>query len=233
MQRPIRVGCVLANRLSANPLWNVLIIEAGGDEPFLMSVPSTVQFWQQSNKFNWMYRTDNNNGKNRFCLSMSNQEGPFSRGKVMGGSSVINFMIYTRGNARDYDGWAKMGADGWSYNDVRPFFEKFENKLLPDDEDGVVDESRNRGPVRVSYVNYQSPISKAFVESVVELGMPVVDYNGPKQMGVSRLQSTTQNGLRVSSNRAYIDPIRSKRTKILIDEQTKRAYGVEMETASY
>lgn len=225
-------GCVLANRLSENPLWNVLLIEAGGDEPLLMGIPSAVQFWQLSDNFNWLYRTDNASGHNQFCLSLSNQECPYSRGKVMGGSSVLNFMIYTRGNVRDYDEWAKMGADGWSYDDVLPFFEKFENILISDGD-------KNRGPV--SYVDYQSPISKAFIDSLVELGLPVIDYNGPKQVGVSRIQTTTNNGWRVSSNRAYIEPIRSKRlnlhirtrtqvTKILIDEHTKRAYGVECNT---
>lgn len=229
-------GCVLANRLSENPKWTVLLIEAGGDEPLLMSIPSTVQFWQLSDRFNWMYRTDNGSGQNRFCLSMLNQECPFSRGKVMGGSSVLNFMIYTRGNARDYDEWTDMGADGWSYDDVLPFFEKFENILISDGD-------TNRGPVPVSYVNYQSPISKAFIDSLVEFGLPVVNYNGRKQAGVSRIQTTTKNGWRVSSNQAYIEPIRSKRpnlhirtrsqvTRILIDPHTKRAYGVECNTAA-
>lgn len=229
-------GCVLANRLSENSLWNVLLIEAGGDEPLLMGIPSAVQFWQLSDKFNWLYRTDNASGRAQFCLSMSQQECPFSRGKVMGGSSVLNFMIYTRGNARDYNEWTEMGADGWSYDDVLPFFEKFENILISDG-------AKKRGPVPVSYVNYQSPISKAFIDSLVEFGLPVVDYNGPKQVGVSRIQTTTQNGWRVSSNRAYIEPIRSKRpnlhirtrsqvTKILIDAHSKRAYGVEFNTAA-
>lgn len=226
-------GCVLANRLSENPKWNVLLIEAGGDEQMLMDVPSFVSSLQSFETSNWQYRTDNASENSRYCLAMENQQCLFPRGKVMGGSSVLNYMIYTRGNPNDYDGWAKMGAVGWSYKDVLPIFEKLEHKIMNGGHDA------HEGPVPVSYVNYQSKISEYFIDAAVELGLPVVDYNGPKQVGVSRIQTTTKNGWRVSSNRAYIDPVRSNRsnlhirtrsqvTKILIDEQTKRAYGVEL-----
>lgn len=232
-------GCVLANRLSENPHWNVLLIEAGADEQMLMDVPSFVSFLQSSESANWKYRTNNDSGNSRYCLAMVNQQCVFPRGKVMGGSSVLNYMIYTRGNPKDYDNWANMGAVGWSYKDVLPVFEKLEHKILNRSHESHEGHEGDEGPVPVSYVDFQTKISELFIDATVELGLSVVDYNGQTQAGVSRIQTTTKNGWRVSSNRAYIDPVRSKRpnlhirtrsqvTKILIDQQTKRAYGVEL-----
>lgn len=141
---------------------------------------------------------------------------------------------YTRGNKKDFDDWEKMGNPGWSFADLLPYFKKFENYQIPNSDPNFYGTS---GPVTVSYVNYKSVLSTAFIDGMKELGLPEVNYNGKKQVGVSHIQTTTKNGYRVSSNRAYIDPIRSRPnlhiqsatlvTKVLIDEVKKVATGVE------
>ena len=168
-------------------------------------------------------------------MGMDNQQCNWPRGKVMGGSSVLNYMIYTRGNHRDFDNWAKMGNVGWSYKDVLPYYKKVENFSVPDsphesyhNQDGYLD---------VSYVPYKTKIADAIIEASKQLGLKYVDYNGPTQVGVSRLQVTMRDGVRASSSRAYLHPIRERPnlhvkkeamvSKILIDPKTKQALGVE------
>lgn len=127
-----------------------------------------------------------------------------------------------------------MGNPGWSFDDVLPYFKKIENYQIPNSDPNFYGSS---GPVTVSYVNYKSFLSTAFIDAMKELGLPEINYNGKKQIGVSHIQSTTKNGYRISSNRAYIDPIKTRQnlhiqpatfvTKILIDEGKKIATGVE------
>lgn len=127
-----------------------------------------------------------------------------------------------------------MGNPGWGFDDVLPYFKKLENYRIPNSDPNYYGSS---GPVTVSYVDYKSVISTAFIDGMKELGLPEVNYNGKKQVGVSHIQTTTKDGYRVSSNRAYIDPIKSRQnlhvqaatlvTKILIDEVKKVATGVE------
>lgn len=225
-------GCAIAGRLSENPKWNVLLIEAGQEEGTMMDVPLFVQFLQRSPKLNWGYKTEPSDSS---CLAMSGKMCNWPRGRVMGGSSVLNYMIYTRGNRYDFDHWAEMGADGWSFKDVLPVFQKMENSFIPAEEGSLA--GRN-GPLSVTYVDYRSNLSKAFMDGSQELGLNLVNYNDKTQVGVSYLHSTTKNGYRHSSNRAYIDPVRHRKnlhvktksqvTRILIDEKTKTATGVEL-----
>lgn len=223
-------GCVLANRLSENSNWTVLLIEAGPDQTTIMDVPMFVQYLQLSDSINWKYLSERS--ENEYCQSMHNNQCHLPRGKVMGGSSVLNYMIYTRGNRRDYDGWAEKGNVGWSFDEVRPFFEKFENNTTPEAGLGV------GGPVTISYPSYRSKMGSGFVEALLEMGLQQRNYNGEKQVGVSYMQTTTKEGYRVSANRAYIDPVRgrtnlhistrSQVTKIIVDPITKRAKGVQI-----
>ncbi|KAG4065528.1 hypothetical protein HA402_013298 [Bradysia odoriphaga] len=224
-------GCALANRLSENPKWNVLLIEAGKSENKWMDVPIFDVLVQGSDKLDWKYKTETSKS---YCLAMENNQCKFPRGKVMGGSSAMNFMMYTRGNKRDYDDWEKMGSTGWSFDDVLPYFKKLENYQIPNSDPSFYGSA---GPVTVQYVNYKSLLSTAFIDGMKELGLSEINYNGKEQVGVSHIQSTTKDGVRVSSNRAYIDPIISRPnlhvqsstlvTKILIDEVKKAAIGVE------
>lgn len=226
-------GCVLANRLTENPKWNVLLIEAGPQETTIMDVPLVVQLLQMSDNINWKYKTEKSDS---YCLSMVNGQCKFPRGKVMGGSSVLNYMIYTRGNRKDFDRWAKLvGNDGWSFDEILPYFKLLENSTIPK----AQPLAGANGVVPISFVNYKSIMGQSFINASIELGLSSVNYNEEHQIGVSYIQTTTKNGFRVSANKAYIDPIRSVRsnlhiktktmvTKILIDELTRQAYGVEL-----
>ena len=224
-------GCALANRLTENPDWNVLLIEAGDRENLLMDVPLMVQYLQRNRQVDWSYQTQPSNSS---CLAMNKNRCNWPRGRVMGGSSVLNYMIYTRGNKRDFDKWEEMGATGWSYDDVLPYFKKLEDSKV---EHADKDYAGYGGPVTVSEVKWKSEMSQAFVKAGLEKGWPYIDYNGPTQIGVSYLQTSTKDGRRASSNVAYLYPIRNRKnlfvrknsqvTKILIDHGTKTATGVQ------
>ncbi|XP_073831325.1 glucose dehydrogenase [FAD, quinone]-like [Musca autumnalis] len=200
-----------------------------------MDIPIMAHLWQGNPLVDWHYRTQ---PSNEYCLGMAHQQCIFSRGKVMGGSSVLNYMIYTRGNRRDYDTWSALGNEGWSYQEVLPYFKKLEDSMIPNADADFVGHG---GPVKISYIKYRSPIAKAFLQAVQEDGLSLVDYNGRQQIGVSYVQTTTDQRYRWSSNRAYLYPLKGKRpnlhikkfshvTKILIDPQTKVAHGVRFES---
>jgi choline dehydrogenase len=225
-------GSAVANRLTRNSGWNVLLIEAGRSENFVMDIPVLATLHQFSDA-NWKYKMQ---PSNTVCLGMEERQCTSPRGKVVGGSSTINFMIYTRGNRRDYDYWEELGNAGWGYRNVLPYFLEIENMTIPE----LAKDTRyhsTRGEVVISYAPYRTPLSDAFVEGGVELGHRIVDYNGEAQTGFSYLQTTTGNGTRWSANRAFLFPIRNRKnfhlkkrsqvTRILIDPKTKTAYGVE------
>lgn len=217
-------GCAVANRLSENPGWTVLLLEAGRNENLLMDVPMMVHYLQGYD-INWAYKTERSE---RFCLAMNNNQCNWPRGKVMGGSSVLNYMVYTRGNYRDYDNWANLGNAGWDYSNVSYYFRKLENNIA----NGITPNFHGKnGPVTVSNINYKSATSKAFVRSGIERGFNYVDYNGPHQTGFSFLQATIANGTRQSTNVAYLHPISGRKnlhvkkfshvTKLIIDSERK------------
>lgn len=158
------------------------------------------------------------------------------RGKALGGTSVINYMIYNRGNARDFNRWSEAGNKGWSYKEVLPYFKKSERANLRGKENSTY--HGRSGLLNVEDVPYRSPIVHAFVKASKELGHKEVDYNGAEQVGVSYVQATTRRGFRDSAARAFIDsPLKqrpnlhvltsSRVTKVLIDPVSKEAYGVE------
>ncbi|XP_055845319.1 glucose dehydrogenase [FAD, quinone] [Episyrphus balteatus] len=225
-------GCVLANRLSENPNWTVYLLEAGGTENIAHLMPVMAAFLQGTHS-NWNYKSV---PQKRSCLGMRNNECFLPRGKVLGGSSSINYMIYNRGNKRDYDRWAKAGNVGWSYNEVLPYFLRSERANLQGLENSPY---HNRsGLLSVEDVDFRSAMVHAFVKGTQEAGHKYTDYNGETQLGVSYVQATTLNGKRHSAAKSYIDPIRYRRknlhvitlarvTKILIDPKTKSAYGVD------
>ena len=222
-------GCTLANRLSENPKWNVLLIEAGDSENFLMDVPMLVHYLQETD-VNWGYKTERSD---KFCLGMKNNQCNWPRGKVMGGSSVLNYMVYTRGNRKDFENWSDLGNPGWDYENVTQYFRKLENNIVP----SASPNYRGKGgPVTVSNIPYKSASASAFVRAGVEKGYNYVDYNGPKQVGFAYLQATVKDGKRQSTNVAYLYPIKGRKnlhvkknshvTKLLIDN-SKNVYGVQ------
>jgi len=225
-------GCVLANRLSEVLNWEVLLIEAGGKENYIMDIPLAAQLLQFT-EANWKYSME---PSGNVCLGMKSEKCTLPRGKVMGGSSTINYMIYTRGNRHDYDRWEKLGNNGWGYKDVLPYYLKLENMMIPElGEDKLY--HATTGELPVTYAPYRTPLADAFLKAGKEIGQRVVDYNGKTQVGFSYLQTTTRNGTRWSASRAFLHPIRHRRnlhiskwslvTNILIDRDTKTAYGVE------
>lgn len=225
-------GSVVANRLSGNSDWNVLLIEAGRPENYIMNVPIMATLFQLSDA-NWKYKMEPSDS---VCLGMENRQCTCPRGKVVGGTSVVNFMIYTRGNKRDYNYWEELGNSGWGYKDVLPYFLEIEDMTIPE----LAKDTRYHstgGEVTISYNSFRTPLAEAFVEGGRELGHRIVDYNGETQTGFSFLQTTKRNGTRWSASRAFLHPIRNRKnfhlkkrsqvTKILIDPSTKTAYGVE------
>lgn len=226
-------GATLAARLSEIPRAKVLLIEAGYHESFFMDIPILVYFLQLMDNINWKFRTK---PSKKYCLGMIDNSCNWPRGKVLGGSSVLNYMIATRGGAEDYDRWAEMGNKGWAYKDVLRYFKKLETINIPDVESDITYRG-TEGPLHVSTSPYRTQLAKAFLRAGQELGYPIVDYNGKNMIGFSYLQSTTTNGTRMSSNRAYLHPIRRRRNlhvtlesmvkKVLIDRRTNRTTGVE------
>ncbi|KAF3430485.1 hypothetical protein E2986_06927, partial [Frieseomelitta varia] len=227
-------GCVLANRLSEVKQWKILLIEAGIEEPEVAGIPGFAYMLPRSN-IDWIYHTQ---PQQYACQSNKEKECVTPRGKVMGGSSTINMMMYVRGNSRDYDEWAEAGNCGWSYEEVLPYFLKSENNLDPE----VVKENpryhSQGGYQSVERFPYNDINNDIILKAWQELGYELVDVNANNQLGVTILQTTSANGTRQSTNKAFIQPIRCSRknltiktesyvTKLLIDSKTKRVTGVE------
>lgn len=189
-------GCVLANRLSANPTHKVLILEAGGDERRKeVSIPAA---WPKLFKSacDWAYETEAN-------PSMDGRRLFVPRGRLLGGSSSTNAMMYVRGHRADYDEWAALGNVGWGYRDVLPYF-----KLSEGNSRGASEYHGGSGPMAVSDLRDPNPLSLAFIEAAVAAGIPPnPDCNGAIQDGVGLVQSTTRNGRRWSSADAFLRPI--------------------------
>lgn len=167
---------------------------------------------------------------------MKDKRCNWPRGKVMGGSSVLNNMIHTRGHPEDYNHWASLGNSGWDWNSVLPYFLKSEDMQA---KDSKIDKECHStgGYLTLNHATWSTPLTDAFIKAATELGEDIVDYNGRQLNGYSKLQFTLRNGTRLSANRAFIHPA-SKRsnlhvlmnaqvTKILINQKTKVAYGVE------
>ncbi len=191
-------GCVLANRLSADPACKVLLVEAGGrDRSLMIHMPAGIPaLIGKPNPFNWYYETEGQ-------LHLNNRRLYWPRGKGWGGSSSINGMIYIRGHARDYDRWRQMGCEGWSFADVLPYFKRSECNERGSDAFHAGD-----GPLHVSNGKSTNPLFRAFVRAGVQAGHAETrDFNGFSQEGFGSYQLNIHNGRRWSAARAYLTPI--------------------------
>lgn len=190
-------GCVLANRLSANPHNRVLVLEAGErDNNWLLHIPIGIAKILPSGRYNWNYMSEPE-------PHADNTEVYHPRGKVLGGSSSINLMAYVRGHRGDYDRWRQKGLDGWSYDDVLPYFKRSEGFAEGADEYHGAD-----GPLSVTQVQITDPFFKQFFDAGRVAGHPVTeDYNGAQQEGFAAIQTTTRNGKRCSASVGYLHPI--------------------------
>ncbi|XP_077552790.1 glucose dehydrogenase [FAD, quinone]-like [Haemaphysalis longicornis] len=194
-------GSVIANRLSSDPSVSVLILEAGGLETASRQIPALAPF-NLGGPDDWAYRSV---PQRNACLSFREQRSPLPRGKVLGGTSVLNYMLYVRGNRHDYDRWAtEYGARGWAYQDVLPHFKEIEDFGV----DELSEYHGSQGDVPVNYANTTTPaIGELFLEACQQAGYADVDYNGPTQSGCSRVQANIRNGVRVSASKAFIQPV--------------------------
>jgi choline dehydrogenase-like flavoprotein len=218
-------GCCVAGRLSEDAHHTVCLLEAGGpDDSVFVRAPLGFAATASLNINSWGYNTIPQAG-------FKGRLGFQPRGKVMGGSSSVNAMVYTRGNPHDYNTWSSLGNAGWSYQDVLPYFKKSEHNECF----GANAYRGVGGPLNVSYLRSPSPINQAFIQACNEQGIPFnPDYNGATQFGVSPGQVTQKGGERWNAARAYIDPHRHQdnlsiithahATQIMMDG--KRAVGI-------
>ncbi|MEX0343308.1 MAG: GMC family oxidoreductase [Rhizobiaceae bacterium] len=219
-------GCVLANRLSADPRNKVILIEAGKRDLYpWIHVP--VGYFKTMNNpaYDWCYKTDP-------CPELKGKEVPWPRGKVLGGSSALNGLLYVRGQREDYDRWQELGNTGWGWDDVLPYFKKSE-----DNERGADEFHGAGGPLGVSDPIFKHPICEAWIAAAKAAGYPEnPDLNGVTQEGVGYFQLTTRNGRRSSTAVGFLNPARSRSnleivtnahvSKILITDG--QAQGVEI-----
>ena len=189
-------GCVLADRLSADGTNRVLVIEFGGsDRSVFIQMPSALSIPMNKAKYNWQYETEPE-------PHLGGRRLHTPRGKVLGGSSSINGLVYVRGNPMDFERWAEDGATGWSYRDVLPYFRRAETR----DEGGDAYRG-NEGALHTRYGGLQNPLYAAFVKSAEQAGYPLTDdINGEQQEGFGRMDMTVHGGRRWSAASAYLKP---------------------------
>jgi choline dehydrogenase len=200
-------GCVLANRLTADGRTRVALLEAGGDDRPLQNrrqfasnvnihLPVGFARLLGNKDVDWLYKSEPEPGTD-------GRVHPVTRGRVLGGSSSINGLIYVRGQPADYDGWRQMGCEGWAWDDVLPFFRRAETWRKGDS--GL---RGHDGPLAVEDTGFQHPVSTAFLDACAQAGIArTIDYNGERQDGASLVQVTVRNGFRQSAAVAYLHPV--------------------------
>ena len=220
-------GCVLANRLTEDPQCQVLLLETGGsDRSIFIQMPTALSIPMNTKKYAWQFHTEPE-------PYLNNRQMHCPRGKVLGGSSSINGMVYVRGHARDFDEWEALGAEGWNYQQCLPYFKKSEDWAFGED-----DYRSQGGPLAVNNGNnMQNPLYGAFVEAGQQAGyMHTDDYNGKQQEGFGAMHMTVKNGVRWSTANAYLRPAMQRANlhvqtgvqveKVLLDG--KQATGVRV-----
>jgi len=225
-------GAVLANRLTEVEDWNVLLIEAGGDETEISDVPLLAAYLQLT-QLDWQYKAE---PQDMACLAMKDDRCNWPRGKVLGGSSVLNYMMYVRGNRMDYDSWLEQGNPGWGYDDALYYFKKSEDNRNP--YLARTPYHSMGGYLTVSEAPYKTPLADAFVRAGQEMGYDIRDINGERQTGFMVPQGTIRRGARCSTSKAFLRPARLRKnlhvsinahvSRVVVDPETKVAYGVEM-----
>lgn len=221
-------GCVLANRLSKDPKNEVLLLETGGsDKSIFIQMPTALSIPMNSPKYAWQFETQPE-------PHLDNRKMHCPRGKVLGGSSSINGMVYVRGHARDFDEWQAQGATNWDYSHCLPYFKKAETWAFGGDE-----YRGESGPLGVNNGNQmQNPLYQAFVDAGIAAGyLSTVDYNAAQQEGFGPMHMTVKKGVRWSTANAYLRPAMARRNltvvthalvhKVLLEGQT--AVGVRIE----
>lgn len=209
-------GCLLANRLSADPRTRVLVLEAGGQDDWIwFHIPVGYLFAIGNPRADWMFETEVEEG-------LGGRKLAYPRGKVIGGCSAINAMIYMRGQAADYDGWRQLGLTGWGWDDVLPYFLRHEDHMTPDG-----DHHRAGGEWRVEHPRVRWDILDAIREAGAAAGIaPIADFNAGDNAGSAYFQVNQRAGRRVSSARAFLKPA-LKRPNLRLET------GVEVERVTF
>lgn len=230
-------GAALAARLAEVRGWRVLLLEAGADPPLTADVPPLFHSLQES-EIDWGYETE---PQEAACLGMVDRRCYWPRGKVLGGSGVLNAMLHVRGNPRDYDAWEAAGNPGWGYEGVRPYFIKAENFEMPQEPhewgNYSAAEHGSSGPLRLTQRAWRSPLCAGMLRAARELGLRVGDANGGRQAGFTLQHVAVSGGVRQSSARAYLAAAaksssnlhvvrRATATAVLVDPDTLTATGV-------
>lgn len=218
-------GSVLASRLSEDPAIRVLLIEAGpSDRSWQLSMPAALVYPLKGTRFNWAYETEPQ-------AELNNRRLYWPRGRVLGGSSSINGMVWIRGHPRDYDNWYRQGLDGWAYCQTLPYFRRIERRA-----GGANAYRGGDGRVGVHRGSYPNPIFEAYIESARQAGFPVSeDFNGHQFEGFGRFDVNIDKGVRQSASATYLRPARGRKnltilTKTLVTRilfEGRRATGVE------
>jgi choline dehydrogenase len=206
-------GCVLANRLSADPTVRVLLLEAGGRDDYIwIHIPVGYLYCMGNQRTDWCFKTEAEPGLNGRALA-------YPRGRVLGGCSSINGMIYMRGQARDYDQWRQLGNAGWSWDDVLPYFRRSEDQVR-----GADDMHGAGGEVRVEEQRLSWEILDAFREAAAETGIPKTDdFNRGNNEGCGYFQVTQRRGIRRSAARAFLHPVMKRpNLTVMTHAQAKR-----------
>ena len=194
-------GCVLANRLTEDPHHRVLLLETGGsDRSIFIQMPTALSIPMNTSKFAWQFHTEPE-------PYLDNRRMHCPRGKVLGGSSSINGMVYVRGHAKDFDEWEAYGAEGWNYQNCLPYFKKAETWVFGGDM-----YRGDSGPLGTNNGNnMKNPLYRAFIDAGEQAGYPVTqDYNGHQQEGFGPMHMTVKNGRRSSTANAYLRPVMNR-----------------------
>ena len=220
-------GCVMANRLRESGENSVILLENGGsDKNIMIQMPTALSYPMNTNKYAWQFHTEPE-------PFLDNRKMHCPRGRVMGGSSSINGMVFVRGHAKDFDQWEELGAKGWAYKDCLPYFKRCESWYKGED-----DYRGDSGPISTSNGNNMklNPLYEAFIEAGKEAGYPETkDYNGEQQEGFGPMHMTVGGGVRSSTSNAYIKPTKNRSnlkilTHVLVQKiilENKIATGVE------
>lgn len=189
-------GCVLADRLSADGRYTVLVLEQGGsDRSVFIQMPSALSIPMNSPKYDWRYYTEPEE-------HLGGRRMHTPRGKVLGGSSSINGLVYIRGNPHDFDRWEEEGASGWRYSDVLPYFKRAETRA-----EGGNEYRGGDGPLHTCYGSLKNPLHAAWLKAAGQAGYPITqDINGAQQEGFGRFDMTVRKGVRWSAANAYLKP---------------------------
>ncbi|MBB1342465.1 choline dehydrogenase [Pseudoalteromonas sp. SR45-6] len=219
-------GCVLANRLSEDSSNRVLLLETGGsDKSIFIKMPTALSIPMNSDKYAWQFHSEAE-------PYLDDRQMHCPRGKVLGGSSSINGMVYVRGHAKDFDEWQQHGAQGWDYQSCLPYFQKAESFYL-----GKNDYRGDRGPLGVNNGNEMAnPLYKAFIKAGQQAGYAATDdYNAAQQEGFGPMHMTVKDGVRSSASREYLDPVKLRKNLVIVTGalaekvllEGKKAVGVQ------